>query len=243
MIPIPSLTDIPERLAKIKAMLLAAWRPQSSVNQENDPDTLIRLLAEFVAMLDNLDQRYGKNAPIGDDDATRLGDTGLAVITELGQIGQQLGVPQAKMELDIISVAVADWMMRHNGRLDRLEPIVNGLAVMANEIQTAQTLEEIAAFMGQVMQSALDSIQADEDKSDEGRPWRVLQLNRAIVATRSHNTDLMGKVFDELIQGLPNDAPTFFREGMRQMEVIDYPAKVRAVMAHYFQGLTQHTLH
>jgi len=224
-------------------MLLAAWRPQGAASKENDPESLIRLLDEFFAMLAKLDQRYGTLAPLPDDEATRLGDTGLLVLAELTNMSQQLGIPQVKSELDLLAVTISDWIMRHKGEIRTLEPIVNGLAVMANELHEAPILEDMAAFMDQVMKSTVVDIAADTNKTDSGRPWRVLHLNRAIVATRSHNTELMAKVFDELIQELPEDASEFFREGMRQMEVVDYPAKVRTVMSHYFQALAQHALH
>ena len=93
------------------------------------------------------------------------------------------------------------------------------------------------------MQATASDIAADSDKSDDRRPWRILQLNRAIVATRSYNIELMSRVFDDLIQGLPGDAKDFFREGMRQMQVVQYPARVRAVMTHYFEALAQNSLH
>ncbi|HUW99221.1 MAG TPA: hypothetical protein VMV40_10380 [Acidiferrobacter sp.] len=243
MIPTPPLAQIPERLPKIKNMLLAAWRPQGAASEEHDPESLIRLLGELFIMLVKLDQHYGVTAPLPDDDATRLGDTGLLILAELTNMSQQLGIPQVKSELDLLAVTIGDWIIRHNGEIRTLEPIVNGLAVMANELHEGPTLEDMAAFMDQAIKSTAPDIVADTNKTDSGRPWRVLHLNRAIVATRSHNTELMAKVFDELIQGLPEDASEFFREGMRQMEVVDYPAKVRAVMTHYFQALTQHTLH
>lgn len=243
MIPIPSLPQILERLPKIKGALLAAWRPQGAASQENDPESLIRLLDEFFTLLMTLDQRYGEDARLPDDDATRLGDTGLLVLAELTQMSQQLGIPQIKSELDRLAVAAGDWIMRHHGQIRTLEPIVNGLAIVANELHEPRDLEDMAAFMDRVMKSTAPDIAADTDKIDSGRPWRVLQLNRAIVATRSHNTELMTQVFDDLIQELPEDASDFFREGMRQMEVVDYPAKVKTVMTHYFQALSQHALH
>lgn len=243
MIPIPSLPQILERLPKIKTALQAAWRPQGAASQENDPESLIRVLDEFFTLLMTMDQRYGEDGPLPDDDATRLGDTGLLVLAELTQMSQQLGIPQLKSELDRVAVTAGDWIMRHKGQIRTLEPIVNGLAIMANELHEARSLEDMANFMAKVMESTEPTIVADTDKSDSGRPWRVLHLNRAIVATRSHNTELMAQVFDDLIQELPEDASDFFREGMRQMEVVDYPAKVKAVMSHYFQGVSQHALH
>jgi hypothetical protein len=65
---------------------------------------------------------------------------------------------------------------------------------------------------------------------DAARPWRVLQINRAIVATRSHQTSLMEEAFDALAEPLPEEAGEFFRQGMGQTEAVDYPSHVRAVM-------------
>ena len=65
-------------------------------------------------------------------------------------------------------------------------------------------------------------------------PWRLLLINRAIVATRSHNRELMESAFDALLENLPSDAPSFFAEGMEQMAVIDYPDHVRELMKRYY---------
>jgi hypothetical protein len=45
----------------------------------------------------------------------------------------------------------------------------------------------------------------------------------------------MEQAFESLIEHLPEDAPSFFREGMEQMNALDYPEQVRAVMARYYQ--------
>ncbi len=243
MIPIPDIRQVPQRLPIIKTALLAAWRPQGHASPENDPGSLITLLETFFATLAELDARYGQNAPLPDGDATRLGDGGLLVLMELTNLSQQLGLPKVKADIELLAVSVSDWIIRHAGEIRTLEPIVNGLAVVANELREPPSLEEMAAFMGRVIKATEAATANDLDRSDATRPWRVLHINRAIVATRSYNTELMASVFDELIQALPDDAQEFFREGMRQMEVVDYPARVRTVMGHYFQALTQHSLH
>lgn len=243
MIPILAPSEARERLPRIKTSLLAAWRPQGKAGQENDPASLTDVLEKFFTMLADLDERYGKEAALPDGDATRLGDTGLLVLVELANMSQQLGLPQVKSDIELLAASVGAWIIRHKGEVRTLEPIVNGLAVMANDLREPEELEDMTDFMADLMQSTTNEIASDADKSDDQRPWRVLQINRAIVATRSHNTELMSRVFDELIQGLPGDAREFFREGMRQMEVVSYPARVRAVMTHYFQALAQNSLH
>jgi hypothetical protein len=75
-------------------------------------------------------------------------------------------------------------------------------------------------------------ISQDLEKANPGRPWRVL-LTRSIVATRSHNAGLMEQAFAELTNSTPDDAGQFFTEGMQQMDALNYPEHVRAIMAKY----------
>ena len=64
-------------------------------------------------------------------------------------------------------------------------------------------------------------------------PWRILNLNYGIVATRSHNPELIEQAYDSLAKNLPQDARQFFKEGLQQMEVIAYPDEVREVVERY----------
>ncbi len=243
MLPIPSPAEATERLTRIRDALLVAWRPPGTSGAETDTANLLRLPDEFFVMLNGLDARYGRTGALPDDDATRLGDGGLLVLTELITVGQSLGASAPTSELNRLAVTVGDWIVRHDGRILTLAPVVNGLALIANELRDAQTLEELTLLMTGIVDAVAPDIAADRDTTDDGRPWRVLHLNRAIVATRSHNTELMSRVFDDLIQRLPADASEFFREGARQMEVVNYPPKVRDVINRYFHALTQHRLH
>jgi len=76
-------------------------------------------------------------------------------------------------------------------------------------------------------------IRQDLDNSNPMRPWRIINLNYCIIATRSHDTALMEKSYDVLIKNLPHDAREFFKEGMQQMDIIGYTQEVRAVVEKY----------
>ena len=89
--------------------------------------------------------------------------------------------------------------------------------------------------MGELIGAVSIQTKFDFDNTGQGHPWRVLNINRGIIATRSHDTSLMEHAFDELIQNFPEDAESFFKQGMEQMEELDYPDHVRAVMSRYFQ--------
>jgi hypothetical protein len=101
----------------------------------------------------------------------------------------------------------------------------------------------MAEFMGHAIRAASALIKQDLEKNNPGRPWRLLHLNRGIVATRSHNPALMEEVFEELVRELPEEAPGFFAEGMQQMEALNYPPHVRKVMGRYFAKWTRPRMH
>jgi hypothetical protein len=104
-------------------------------------------------------------------------------------------------------------------------------------------LEPLTLFMGRVAQASSSAIKQDLEKNNPIRPWRILHLNRGIMATRTHNPALMERVFDDLVRYLPEDAPTFFAEGMQQMEALNYPQPVRQIMGRYFDRWTRPRMH
>ncbi|MGB5455305.1 MAG: hypothetical protein WBO18_04930, partial [Gammaproteobacteria bacterium] len=80
---------------------------------------------------------------------------------------------------------------------------------------------------------ASSEIRQDLDQSNPMRPWRIINLNYGIVATRSHDPALMDQAFSKLVENLPQDARAFFREGMQQMDIVGYPEEVREVVERY----------
>ena len=133
--------------------------------------------------------------------------------------------------------------MRHEGLIGILEPVVNLLAGLANRVHEPEELEPLALFMGRIIQASAEPIKQDLEKNNPSRPWRVLHINRGIVATRTHNPEIMVQVFDDLVRYLPEDAPTFFAEGMQQMEELNYPLPVRVIMGRYFDQWTRPRMH
>ncbi|MCB1733849.1 MAG: hypothetical protein H6981_13600 [Gammaproteobacteria bacterium] len=132
-----------------------------------------------------------------------------------------------------LAVPVSTWVARNGGEISRLEPVVDGFASLANELSSPESLTAMCVAMGTVMDAVDEGIRADLDNSNPGRPWRVLNLNRCIVATRTHDPAVMEEAFARLEGNLPQDAPGFFREGMEQMHIVGYPEHVRAVMQRY----------
>lgn len=174
-------------------------------------------------------------------------------ISELGDYGLQLfaGIEQwlniANIEnqstLHLCTLSLAAWIHDHSGTLQQLENIVNALSQAANQTNEPRVLVILHKIAEKITNSAHDMIKADIDKSESGRPWRILNLNHGIIATRTHNTDIMNSVFEQLIQRLPEDAASFFADGMKQMELIGYPDHVKHVMEQFYNLTNKPTLH
>lgn len=183
----------------------------------------------------------------------KSGDSDFDNISEFGNYGLQLfaGLEQwldaAKIEnkstiqISILSLAV--WIHDHSGILQQLENIVNALSQTANQTNEPEALIKLHKIAEKITNSTHEMIKADIDKSEPGRPWRILNLNHGIIATRTHNIDIMDSVFEQLLQRLPDDAANFFADGMKQMELIGYPDHVKHVMEQFYNLTNKPTLH
>lgn len=242
--PLASLEQAHARFQSTAQDLLAAYEARRPARTDQvTPAQLVEALTQLFAIIAKLDREEGETGPILRDDVTQLGDYGLSLLMDVATWANQMELPDARREVEKLALTVADWVVRHEGRLRTLEPVVNALALVANSTQDAATLERLAGFMARLSDAAADFIKHDLEKGNPGRPWRMLQLNRGIVATRSHNPALMERTFDELLRYLPEDAPAFFSQGMQQMEALDYPPHVRTVMDRYYQAWAAHKMH
>ncbi len=126
------------------------------------------------------------------------------------------------------------WFAKSGGTISKLIPIVNVIAAFSNRLRDQEELIQLLANIDVLIHATEQSIQDDMDDRDPRRPWRVLLLNYAITATRTHEPALMDNTFQFLIQNLPDDLKQFFTEGMSQMTALDYPEPVREVMEKYY---------
>ncbi|WP_455365771.1 hypothetical protein [Kaarinaea lacus] len=174
---------------------------------------------------------------------SEVGNHGIQLLETLSEWAQALELPYQTNQINAIMVMVALWIARHGGELSSIESVVNTLAEIANSTTDSDVLTELSYMMGELISAVSMETRFDFENIDHQHPWRVLNLNRGIIATRSHDTGLMEHVFDELIRNVPEDAEQFFKQGMQQMEELDYPDHVRAVMNRYLQQSKTRVLH
>jgi len=207
------------------------------------PAQLDEGIARFLRMALQIAETGPRAAHMDENDVTQLGDYGLTLVSDMVGWANQLDLRAPKHEFGFVIVSIADWIIEHGGQLRTLQSLVDALAAFANSTLDAQELTALAHFMGRVISATATPITQDLEKTNPGRPWRILHLNRGIVATRTHNLALMSEAFDEIIAHLPEEAPRFFTEGMEQMVALDYPTPVRELMRRYFDSFTRPRMH
>lgn len=203
---------------------------------------VIDSLLQFYAILASIDNADSE-ADVAWHDRDTLGDHGLQILDELRQRSVTAQCSNAQNSFEQLAIPLAVWAARHRLPISELEIIVNALSKQANRSHEPQSLTLLADVMGEIIEAINPVIKHDPERSNPGRPWRVLNLNHGIVVTRCKDPQRMEAVFEQLMYRLPDDAPDFFDEGMRQMDIIGYPEHVRSIMQRYYDKTHRPTLH
>lgn len=238
-LPDPTAASFRNQLDDPLADMLEAWQLR---DDSSGPGTATpALLSEaFRQMYDAMQRTEASlNPAVGNQasaaDVTEMGEYALELFDQSLHWANHLDLPGVFETLQLFTIAMARWIAAHGGELLHLDPVVDALARIANETREPAELLELYQAMGEVIDATAATIRQDLDKSSPGRPWRILQLNRAIVATRTHQPDVMEEAFAVLVENLPEDAPGFFTQGMEQMDLLNYPPHVREVMNRYYR--------
>lgn len=201
---------------------------------------MIEALRQNVQTMTRLesDVNSGKARELPSDEVSQMGDYALNLLDEISTGCASKGLREQMLALHRLSIPVVSWLHRHGGRVRKLDIIVNTIASYANTLSDTQQLEALCRLIDKLIEVIEPQIQQDLEPKDPMRPWRILNINWGIVATRTHNADIMEYVFQRLIENVPADVASFFNEGMQQMEMVDYPDHVREVMQKYAQQVT-----
>ncbi len=140
-------------------------------------------------------------------------------------------------------ILFAAWAGRHQCELDEMEFIVNFLGEYSNYAKSLAELEELSGLSMNIVDACPMVMKSDLDNQNQGRPWRVLLLNNAIIATRTHKDDLLEQAYELIGQYLPADAANFFSQALEQMDIIGYPDNVRIIVRRYFDLWNNKTQH
>lgn len=206
-------------------------------------DQLMQALKQFFDVAATVNHQASEDHIISRAEATDIGEHGFTLLLKLINLMEKLDLPHKRKEIEQISLIFARWIIHYHGRLNHIDPIVNAFAHSANNMQDIDSLTALVELMSMVVDASSDVIKHDLETSNLYRPWRLLHINRSIVATRTHDTAIMKKVFDEMIFYLPQDAASFFTEGMEEMDALNYPDNVRQLIEEYYLHQPKINLH
>lgn len=244
-----NLSTIADLFDGLAAQLLKAEAASPSARQ--DPARSAQLLIEAMQKvlqllaLPQLTRLSNTSSPAeAEHDIHQLGDYGFNLLADLASSAGRFGQQDLSHELEGLCLPFALWIARQGGIITTLDPIVNAIAYQANVLREPLELEKLYALTGEIQLAVAPPLQQDLEKSNPGRPWRILLLNQAIIATRTHRPELLERAYDNLVAHLPEEAPQFFRQGMEQMVALDYPKPVRKVVEKYYNlWSVERTLH
>jgi hypothetical protein len=205
-------------------------------NTDHSPSMLQQAMLRLLELLEIIERQGMGKALSGEDlDLNELGDYAIQILSDLAAVASSLSLQPESHQLEDLTLPMALWIARHGGEVRFLAPIVNALARLANTLRDPESLGQLYRVSNELQQAVDMTTRQDLEKSNPDRPWRLLLMNRAIIATRSHQADLIEMAYDDLVQALPEEAPRFFEEGMQQMELLNYPQVVRQLVEKYYQ--------
>jgi hypothetical protein len=243
-IPPADIGYINDRLAPLAEALLDAWEEDGP--ESVPPPVLCDALGQLLTVLRDHEEAINNargDGRLADAELSEMVEYGMRLLGEAGKRAERLGLADVSTDYEFLILPLALWGARHGAEISRLEPVVNSLAVLANRIRNPQTMIELVCTMDRVVDAVSPRIPQSDDEAQHA-PWRILLLNRAIIATRTHQPRLMEPAFDAIVEWIPEEASRFFSEGMGQMDIIGYPQPVRELMqTYYLRHSGDRTLH
>ena len=211
----------------MQAILAREAEAQEIMNDDSGPLALASALSDFFQIAASLesDQNY-----MDSDDLTEFGAYGLDLLDRLDFLVRKLEIMDQRENVSRVIPSLAVWLARHDAIIENLQGTADGFALIVNGLSQQQDLAEMCRIMEEVIEAASDKLLMDEDRSNPLRPWRIINLNSGIAATRSLDPELMESTFENLGRRLPYDMPGFLADGKRQMAVQNVPEAVSAVM-------------
>ncbi len=239
-IPPADLAYVDERFCELARDVVDSWEDAPKEDASLTPPALYQAMSQLLGVLRSCVEATGHP---DDPDAPRelriLGEHGLQLLTEMARHADQLGLDAQARGLRDLCFPFALWVVRCDGVFSSWEPVVDAVAELANRLSAPDDLADLATHLDELLDAGTPTL-----GRAAGRAWRILVLNRAIVATRSYRPALMERAFAAVVEWLPKEAPGFFEEAMEQMDAVGYPDQVRAVVeAFYRQVCGQRILH
>lgn len=197
-----------ELLARLPALQARALAASASLSPH------LERTRRGLETLQALDRQHGGSGPIALEGVEELVS---AILSDLAHVEAAAGrSADGGLVADCADflLGVALWAIRHGLALDPVEPVVNALAHRANAARSRQELAAVFGLTQGIVAHVAPRLEADLERSNPERPWRILHANLAITAIRTEDPALMDHAFDALDGALPDERAAFYAEAL-----------------------------
>jgi len=220
--------------ASIRSLFEPAFQQLLEQSSDSDKSELAETGQAMLQALLVIDRASHTENVLNENDINQIRELLFSLLARLVSRAGDKQLVEAKDSFQRLYIPFSLWIAEHQGTLIELEPVVDAFACFANQQHDTDTLSELSTAIGKILAAVPAQIREDiVDRNNPGRPWRILNLNRGIVATRSHDPEIMQQAYSDLVKNIPEDARQFFNEGQKQMEIVDYPDHVKEIMKQY----------
>ena len=228
VIEIPVISDL--ALEIMKRVIDENEKTHKITDEQSGPIPLASAMSDFFQLASALEngEQLEDSAAISE-----LAHYALDLVDRLQAQLWYLDIHDLRDRLSRLFASLAVWFARQDAILDNLNGAADSFAILVNGENDTAVLADMCRLMNEVLEAASNEIKMDEDRSDQFRPWRVLNLNSGVAATRSFDAKLMQETFERMERRLPHDLPGFFADGKRQVQMQEVPENVREVMTQF----------
>ncbi|MFZ0789183.1 MAG: hypothetical protein WAM94_06145 [Chromatiaceae bacterium] len=233
-----SISDL--ALEITQAVLARNEEAQSIMENQSDPMALAQALSDFFQIAGALETGA---AQLEQEDLDELCAYGLDLLDRLAFLVRKVEIMDKRDTVARMFASMGAWVARRGATIDNLEGAADGFGMIVNATSAPDDLRALCELMDEVIEAASERLQLDEERGDAWRPWRVINLNAGIAATRSLDPELMERTFAKMGRRLPYDMPGFVADGMRQAMVQNVPDAVRDVLRRHMDKWPTNALH
>jgi hypothetical protein len=219
-------------LEVMQAVLARSEEAQSIMEDQSGPLALARALSDFFQIAGALEAGAAR---LGQEELDEFCAYGLDLLDRLAFLVRKVEIMDKRDTVARMFASMGAWVARRGATIDNLEGAADGFGMIVNAASAADDLRTLCELMEEVIEATSERLQLDEDRGDAWRPWRVINLNAGIAATRSLDPGLMARTFEKMGRRLPYDMPGFLADGMRQAAFQNVPDEVRDVMRGYVE--------
>jgi hypothetical protein len=215
-----------------QAVLARSEEAQAVMEDQDGPLALARALSDFFQIAGALEAGA---VQLDQEELQEFCAYGLDLLDRLAFLVRKVEIMDKREQVARMFASMGVWVARRGATIDNLEGTADGFGMIVNGTSGTDELRYLCGLMEEVVEAASLTLRLDEDRGDAWRPWRVINLNAGIAATRSLDPELMERTFEKMSRRLPYDMPEFLADGMRQAAFQNVPDAVKDVMRKHME--------